>query len=70
MKSLKNGFVFTAQLLNNYNQLVKSTGRIWKLDEIADRFNSGKELNTVLKNIGEELRVQELLHSAEIQPEP
>lgn len=67
---LKNGFVFTDQLQNNYNQLVKSTGRLWKLYEIADRFNSGKELNTALKNIGEELRAQELLHSVEIQPGP
>lgn len=46
---------------------------VYDIDTLKEAYIARGKLqivNTALKNIGEELRAQELLHSAEIQPEP
>lgn len=64
----ENGFRLTETVLDNLSELVKSTGKIWKLEDIAQAYTTGGNINQYISEIGNELKIQQL-EMMETQPE-
>ena len=64
----ENGLRLTEAVLDNLSELVKSTGRIWKLEDIAQAYTKGGNINQYISEIGNELKNQQL-QMMETQPE-
>lgn len=64
----ENGFRLTEAVLDNLSELVKSTGRIWKLEDIAQAYTTGGNINQYISEIGNGLKNQQL-EMMETQPE-
>lgn len=65
----ENGFKPTAEVMTCLDTLVKNTGKMWKLEEIAEAYKSGEEVDCEIKNIGRQLESQQMVRDMEIQPE-
>lgn len=65
----ENGFRPTDEVMACMNTLVQNTGRLWKLEEIAEAYKSGEEVDYEIKNIGRQLENQQIVRDMEIQPE-
>lgn len=65
----ENGFRPTDEVMTCMNTLVQNTGRLWKLEEIAEAYKSGEEVDYEIKNIGRQLEDQQIVRDMEIQPE-
>lgn len=64
----ENGFHSTLDALSNLTELVKSTGKIWRLEDVAQEYKTGENVNKYIAAIGKELENQQL-EMIEIQPE-
>lgn len=64
----ENGLRLIEAVLDNLSELVKSTGRIWKLEDIAQAYTKGGNINQYISEIGNELKNQQL-EMMETQPE-
>ena len=64
----ENGFHSTLDALSNLTEFVKSTGKIWRLEDIAQEYKTRENVNKYIAAIGKELENQQL-EMIEIQPE-
>lgn len=65
----ENGFKPTDEIMAHFCDLVKNTGKMWKLEKIAEAYKSGGEVDCEIKNIGRQLENQQIVRDMEIQPE-
>lgn len=65
----ENCFEPTVEVMTYLDTLVKKTGKMWKLEEIAEAYKSGEEVDYEIKNIGRQLENQQVVRDMEIQPE-
>ena len=65
----ENGFKPTVEVMTCLDTLVKNTGKMWKLEEIAEAYKSGEEVDCEIKNIGRQLESQQIVRDVEMQPE-
>ena len=65
----ENGFKPTDEIMAHFCDLVKNTGKMWKLEKIAEAYKSGEEVDCEIKNIGRQLETQQMARDLEMQPE-